>query len=155
MRPKIWLGAALLVVVGFLLGWSLHPAPAVAPGIGVAGLNVGVTTTPVEKAKTVSVMLDYGDGTIKTWDDVDISKSANLFEVLKTLSAGSDGFALDAKPPGEYGVMIDRIGDKKNGDEGGKYWLFYVNGKMGEKSSDNTELKPGDVVEWKFVKLKM
>lgn len=49
----------------------------------------------------------------------------------------------------EFGAFIENIGKAKNGD-GGKYWQYYVNGKLGEVASDKKILNVGDVIEWRF-----
>jgi hypothetical protein len=153
MRWKNWFGALVALAVGFLLGWSVHPTPAASPTAVTVEVASPTKAAGEEKPKTASLMLDFGDGTVKTFPDVDVAKGPNLLEVMKNLSQAGNGFVLSAKPPGQYGVMVDQIGDKKNGDQG-KYWLFWVNNVMAEKSADNTVLAPGDAVEWKFVNLK-
>lgn len=142
---------ALLAAVGFLLGWSVHPTPYLAPqAASVPSAEVGAAT-PAEAA-TASMMIDFGDGDVRTWSGVAINDGETVLDLTRSLS-GDGGFALKEEPPGKYGVMVDAIGDKINGSDGGKYWTFYVNDAMGDRSSDATALAPGDVVEWKFVKL--
>ena len=99
-------------------------------------------------------MLDFGDGVVRTWNDVELPAKPTLFETMKTLSESGNGFVFKYGQPGQYGIMIEEIGDKKNGDNG-KYWLFWVNNRMGEKAADATALASGDVIEWKFVNLKL
>ena len=48
-----------------------------------------------------------------------------------------------------YGEYVEQIGDKKGGTDG-KYWLFYVNGKMADKGAADYITVNGDKVEWKF-----
>lgn len=139
---------AAIVVVGiasFLLGWSLGPkaAPA-APAVNL----------PVEnQAKTVSLMVDFGDGAVKTFVDVAYAENETLFDVTKRALEES-GVTFQYQPPGPYGILVDQIGDKKGGTDG-KYWLWWENGRMGQVASDAFSLRPGDVVEWKFINLKM
>lgn len=51
----------------------------------------------------------------------------------------------------DIGIFIEAIGEKENG-EGGKYWVYYINGEMPSVAADKTKLKPGDKVEFKFEK---
>lgn len=141
----------LLFVVGFLLGWSYHPRIASAPVVNEKNVTV---TQQAPVVQTVSVMLDFGDGTVRTFQNVNIGNAKNLFDVVKTLSETGNGFVFKYKPPGQYGVMIDQIGNKNSGDEGGKYWLFWVNNIEAMQSADNTPVKAGDVIEWKFINMK-
>ncbi len=52
---------------------------------------------------------------------------------------------------GELGVLITKIGDKKNGDEG-KYWQYFVNGKYAKVGVSGYKVRTGDVIEWRFTK---
>lgn len=142
--------SVLLLVVGFFLGWSYHPRVAVAPVVNEQ--KQAAEQTP--EAQTVSVMLDFGDGTVRSFQNVPVGNAKNVFDIMKTLSETGNGFVFKYKPPGQYGIMIDQIGNKVAGDEGGKYWLFWVNNGEAMQSADNTPLKAGDVIEWKFINMK-
>lgn len=51
----------------------------------------------------------------------------------------------------EYGVYVDEINGITN-DEGG-FWIYYVNGEMGQVGADQYNCQTGDQVEWRFEKL--
>ena len=51
----------------------------------------------------------------------------------------------------DVGILIEAIGDKKNGQDG-KYWMYYVNGEMPMVASDKYKIKADDKVEFKFEK---
>jgi hypothetical protein len=157
MRTKWYIGGAVLLVVGYLLGWGMHPGLVTAPSVPVAveDTNGGNVASVSQKPQTVSVMLDFGDGNVQTFRDVDIRAAKDVFAVTKMLSEIGKGFVFQYQPPGQYGVLVDQIGNKKGGDEGGKYWLFWVNNVMAEQAADRTPVLAGDVIEWKFINLKM
>jgi len=48
-----------------------------------------------------------------------------------------------------YGPYVDSINGIAGGT-GGKYWAFYVNGKLASVGADAYETKAGDKIEWKF-----
>lgn len=50
-----------------------------------------------------------------------------------------------------YGTLVESINGVKNGTDG-KYWLFYVDGKMPDKGADAYVSKGGEKIEWKFLK---
>ncbi|TAL19235.1 DUF4430 domain-containing protein [Patescibacteria group bacterium] len=153
MRSKYLAAGILVLIVGFLLGWGFAPAPAarpLAPANTPAGSN---QLSEVQKAKTVSVMLDFGDGTVRTFTDIDVSGTKTVFDLLKSLSESGKGFVFSYQPPGQYGVMVEQIGNKKNGDEG-KYWMFWMNNRLAEVAADRQSVAVGDVIEWKFINLK-
>lgn len=158
MRIKLFVGSLVLLVVGFLLGWSVGPRTAgdlkVAPTATTTGANVGADfSPPAEAPKTVSLMLDYGDGTVKTFTDIQLKENETLFDVTKKI-VEANIIAFDYDPPGQYGIFVKAIGGL-NGGTDGKYWTYWVGNKMGEVAADQYKLKAGDVAEWKFVKLKM
>lgn len=77
--------------------------------------------------------------------------SQTVFDALKELSNGGKAFELKYNNNYSFGVFIESIGGVKNGDDG-KYWQYYVNGKLGEVAADKQEVKAGDKVEWRFEK---
>jgi hypothetical protein len=48
-----------------------------------------------------------------------------------------------------YGPYVDSVNGVKGG-EGGKYWTFYINGKMAQVGGNAYDTKGGDKIEWKF-----
>ncbi len=146
MNKKQLAGLIVIAVAAFFLGWSFGPRPA-AP----------VTQQPTaseQQARTVSVMFDFGEGTVKSYNDVAFSDGEHLFDVTKRL-AEQNNWTFQYDPPGQYGIFIQQIGDMRGGPPENKYWTWYENNRMGQIASDAYVLKSGDVLEWKFVNLKM
>lgn len=149
---KAKLAAAFIVVAAaaFLLGWSFGPQLAPAPVANTPAANAPASETA---AQSVSLMFDYGDGTVKTYENVAFTEGQTLFDVTKAAIEGA-GLTFKFQPPGQYGILIDQIGHMPGGTDG-KYWLWYENNRMGQVASDAYKLQNGDVIEWKFVNLKM
>lgn len=149
---KIKLAAAFIVVAAasFLFGWSFGPQLAPQPAVNAPAANAPLMESDLQP---VSIMLDFGDGTVKTYEYADFLKGQTLFDVMKNLSV-RERFDFKYQPPGQYGILIDQIGPMAGGTDG-KYWLWYENNRMGQVASDVYKLKSGDVIEWKFVNLKM
>lgn len=91
----------------------------------------------------------YFDGGKKSYE-VKTDGRENLFNRMKKELAREKVKFAYRRYPG-LGVMINQIGDNKNGD-GGRYWQFWVNGKFSAVGAGEYIVKPGDAVEWKFVK---
>ena len=51
-----------------------------------------------------------------------------------------------------FGEYVQSIGEYKGGDDG-KYWTFYVDGKMASTGAGTYVAKGGEKIEWKFEKL--
>lgn len=146
MRTRLAASFIVVALASFLLGWSFGPRLTPAPAAPAPATE--------RQERAVSVMLDFGDGTVRTYEGVAIAEGETLFDVMRRLSERGDGFVFRYQPPGAYGILIDQIGDKVGGTDG-KYWLWYENNRMGQVASDAYVLAPGDVIEWKFINLKM
>ncbi|MBU4369204.1 DUF4430 domain-containing protein [Patescibacteria group bacterium] len=77
----------------------------------------------------------------------EFNQGITAFDLLKNKAEELD-LTLETKTY-DIGVLIETIGDKKNGDDG-KYWLYYINNEMPMVAADKKELSPGDKVEFKF-----
>ncbi len=51
----------------------------------------------------------------------------------------------------DYGVFVDEINGTTNNNGG--FWIYYVNGEMGQVGADQYSCKADDKVEWRFEKL--
>jgi hypothetical protein len=94
----------------------------------------------------IILMIDSGDGNKKEIS-VEFIQGNTVFDILKTGIEDSE-VALETQNY-DVGVLVKTIGDKENG-EGGKYWLYYVNGEMPQVSIDKKEVNLGDKIEFKF-----
>lgn len=94
----------------------------------------------------VDLIIDSGDGSPLIFN-IELKEGETAFSLLKEKS-GEIGLILETKTY-DIGTMIEKIGDKKNGDDG-KYWLYYLNGEMPQISADKYLLKIGDIIEFKF-----
>ena len=107
--------------------------------IGLVGLGGGYlakhkapaeTSLPsIESAQTISY--DCGEGQIA----LDILKEQ---AEVKTQDS-------------ELGAFVDTVNGTGNGD--GSFWIYYVNGEMGQVGADQYKCQTGDKVEWRFEKL--
>ncbi len=52
----------------------------------------------------------------------------------------------------DFGVMIQSINGLKADNK--HYWALYVNGNYATASADQTELNPGDIIEFKYEEIK-
>jgi len=72
---------------------------------------------------------------------------------LLTEQANQNNLELSAKDYGDLGALVNKIGDKENGQEN-KYWQYWVNGEQVMVGADAYQLTGGERVEWKFVESK-
>lgn len=50
----------------------------------------------------------------------------------------------------ETATFISSINGHEQDDDAGKWWVFDVNGEMGEIGAADLEIKEGDLIEWKL-----
>ncbi|MBI4133638.1 DUF4430 domain-containing protein [Candidatus Uhrbacteria bacterium] len=143
-RFQYLLGALIFLVIGFLIGWG-QPRPSVAP-VAPVGSELSVV-------REVSLMFDEGDGTVRAFEREAFSDGESLFDLTKRV-AERTGMSFVHEPPGPYGILITEIDGKRGGTDG-RYWLYWVANHLGEVAADQYPLRPGDVVEWKFINLKL
>jgi len=96
--------------------------------------------------ETVSLIIDYGEGQ-PLLSEAEFREGMTAFDLLVGETSKAV-LGLETKTY-DMGVFVEKIGGKKNGEEG-KYWLYYLNEEMPMVSSDKQILKVGDKVEFKF-----
>ena len=140
-KINILIGLVIAIVVVGGLALNFLYGPSSSPPPEKKELKEGV------EAKAVLV-IDYGQGSSENLE-AEFKEGMTAFDLLEE-KAKEIGLNLEVKTY-DMGVFIERIGEKKNGDDG-KYWLYYLNGEMPMVSADKQALNPGDKVEFKFEK---
>lgn len=103
----------------------------------------------------VSLMLDFGDGTVKTFREIERKEGISVFDLLKS-TAEKNKLEFSYKDyGGDLGVFIESINNRKNSSKGDFWWQYWVNNEYGEIGSGKKILKAGDMVEWKLIKGQM
>lgn len=143
---KFLFSALIILMAGFFLGQSFQVDKT---AISMADSQEAVP----EELAPVSLMLDDGGADLKIYPQISIEKESTVFSVLQNLSNREDDLKLDFDPPGEWGVFIKQIGEKKNGEEN-KYWQYFVNNKQPMVAADRYKLKGGEAIMFKFMESK-
>ncbi len=104
--------------------------------------------TSIVQANTYQLMVDYGNDTLSTFNDIAIAESDTVLSGLQK-SLKEKKVEVGTKEYNGLGTLVTKIGPQENG-QGKKYWQYWVNGKHPDVGADKYLLKPGDVVEWKF-----
>jgi len=139
-KTKIIIGISILVIILagaiFLNKNTLFKSPE-GNEVSETGINNEVT-----------LIIDKGENSLLTIN----SEFKEGMTVLSLLQETVEKLNLEFQIKNfDIGVMIESIDSKKNG-EGGKYWMYYVNGVLPMISADKNILKVGDKVELKFEK---
>jgi hypothetical protein len=101
------------------------------------------------QSATVRLVVDYGDGVIKTITDLPWAKGSTVLDVMN--AAKSHGISFSYTGSGAS-AFLTRIDDVANEGGGGskKNWQLWVNTSYADKSFGVYELQPLDVVFWRF-----
>ena len=101
--------------------------------------------------KTVSLVVDYGDGSEVHFKSLPWRSGMTVLDALESVKSHPHGVEFRARGRGTT-ALVTKIGDQAN--EGGagssRNWIFRVNGNKGEVGAGAYELKPAEAVLWKF-----
>lgn len=130
--------AVVIFAAGFLTGQSLQ-------------LQIGQPSNPpaVTKSQRAQAFLSVETAPNKvTFAPIEISSGENLMTATEQF-AQKNNLAWETKDYGTLGILVTKIGDKKNG-EANSYWQYWVNKKQVQVGADKYQIQPNDVIEWKF-----
>src|SRR6516162_10473429 len=100
---------------------------------------------------TVRLVVDYGDGVIKTITGLPWIKGSTVLDVMNAAKDRPHGITFSYTGRGAS-AFLTRIDDVANEDGGGakKNWQLWVNTSYAERSFGVYEVQPLDVVFWRF-----
>ena len=103
------------------------------------------------QSATVRLVVDYGDGVIKTITGLPWTKGSTVLDVMNAAKDRPRGITFSYTGSGAS-AFLTRIDDVAN--EGGsgakKNWQLWVNTSYAERGFGVYELQPLDVVFWRF-----
>jgi hypothetical protein len=104
-----------------------------------AELNEKLKQLPVH----VSASIDYGNGTITTFEDVYLFRNATALDALRAVVESiTTGYWLG------WGAIVTSVNGLDN--EGLLGWQYWINDEWGTVAADLTTLINGDQVKWKY-----
>ncbi len=128
--------AAVAVLVG------CQPPKSISDG---TDRPVGVNPT----GEAVSLVIDFDDGQQRhfrlAWRE-----GMTVLDALESASQRQRGIAYTQRGSGEMAMItaIDALANEGGGQ--GRNWIFRVNGQLADKSCGVYEIRPEDVILWKF-----
>lgn len=102
---------------------------------------------PVARARAI-IMLDFGEGETASYSAT-LTDGKTVYDLLVQASEVLN-YPLDTQQF-DFGVLVKRIGSRQSTSN--QAWLYFVNGSAGQVAADQAEVKPGDVIEWRYTKL--
>jgi uncharacterized protein DUF4430 len=100
---------------------------------------------------TVRLVVDYGDGVIKTITDLPWTKGSTVLHVMNAAKGRPHGITFSYTGSGAS-AFLTRIDDVANESGGGakKNWQLWVNTGYADRSFGVYEVQALDVVFWRF-----
>lgn len=150
----------LLIRCGLLLplciavaSWGCTPSPSVPAPVAPPAANSAAVPAAKEEpaARTVKLVVDFGDGVERTYDSVAWVEGDSVLSLLDRLKSHSEPLTYAVSGKGDA-AFVSKIDDVKNQGTGSekKNWLFWVNGKFADRSAGVYMIQAGDEVAWKF-----
>ncbi len=104
----------------------------------------------IQQGISVSLKIDSGEGSVKTFNGIELKEEKTAFALLKK-AAQENNLELSFKEYPGTGIFIESI-DNIGGDAtNNKWWQYWVNGEYATIGAGDFQLKNGDSVEWKYI----
>lgn len=98
---------------------------------------------------TVRLVIDYGDGVIKTITDLPWTKGSTVLDVMNAAKSRPHGISFGYTGSGAS-AFLTQVDDIANEGTGKKNWQLWVNTSYADKSFAIYDVQPLDVVFWRF-----
>jgi hypothetical protein len=114
-------------------------------------LLVSASFGVLAQSATVRLVIDYGDGVIKTISDLPWSKGQTVLDLMNAAKARPHGITFRATGSGGS-AFLTQIDDLANegGGAGKKNWQLWINTAYADRGFGVYELQASDVVFWRF-----
>ena len=139
---KVMSIALVSLVLGATLGATFHKETVV--------VREGTANTPAAMT-SVNLMIDYGNGTVKTWNTVSWHEAMSVLDLMKTV-ADAKAISIATKDTGSNLPTIQSVDGISNESGASLRWQYWVNNNYEPRIASKYYLKPGDLVVWKYVK---
>ena len=102
-------------------------------------MDVPEVNEPLREVQDITLIVDYGNGTIETWENFELSDyNTTAFNALDKWCN------IEYTDYGDMGIIVESI-DGKRGN-----WLYSVNDESPGVSAHKYNLKTGDIVKWTY-----
>jgi hypothetical protein len=108
----------------------------------------GADHRPHAQSATVRLVVDYGDGVIKTITGLPWAKGSTVLDVMNAAKSHGISFSYTGSGASAFLTRIDDVANEGGGSK--KNWQLWVNTSYADKSFGVYEVQPLDVVFWRF-----
>ncbi len=97
--------------------------------------------------RSVNLMLDYGNGEVRTWNTVSWHEAMSVVDLLRMVG-NVDGVSVITEGADENNLIVTSVNSIATNEEA--RWQYWVNNTHEPRIASKYYLKPGDIVVWKF-----
>lgn len=146
LQPKLMIRyCSALFVLGLIIGGGLgaffHKETIV--------VRPNVADSPAALS-SVNLMIDYGNGTVTTWNTISWHEAMSILSLVETVTA-AEAIPLLTRETKEGHHAVDSINGFTNDAAANTRWQYWVNNTYEPRVASKYYLKPGDIVVWKYV----
>ena len=134
-------GVCIALALGVFIGATFFEKTVVVRG--------GTPDTPAAMS-SVNLMIDYGDGTIRTWNTVSWHEAMSVMDLVGMIASAKE-IALLTKDAGNKATTVESIDTTRNDSATHMRWQYWINNTYEPRVAGKYYLKPGDIVLWKYV----
>lgn len=133
----------------FLLGLAIGGALGAALHKETIVVRQGIADTPAAMS-SLNLMIDYGTGTIRTWNTVSWHEAMSVLNLMETVTA-AEAIPLLIKEDKAGLRTVLSINGIQNDQKINMRWQYWVDNTYEPRIASKYFLKPGDIILWKYV----
>ena len=104
-----------------------------------SSIEVGKVNEPLREVQDITLIIDYGNGTVNTWENFELSGyNTTAYDAL------TKWFEVEITNYGDMGIIVESV------DGRGGNWRYSINDEFPRVSANKYNLKDGDMVKWIF-----
>ena len=146
-RLKLLLVSLAAIFVGFILAWfKIFGVVQTPQSFKLNTIDVSSTPTP-QMENNATLKIDYGEENISSYS-YDFSGDKTAYDSLKeTLDKNQIPMEITNY---DFGIFVKSINGNESTAE--MAWIYFINGVSGNVAADQTKIKSGDIIEWRYIK---
>lgn len=133
----------------FIFGFTVGQRYSIAPS---QQTHLSTDDQQTQGEKTANLMFDFGNGDIRTFNNIVIEDDTTIFELVKEVTSKNNIEFGYKDYGGDLGMLVESIGEKKNDFDTGYYWQYWVNNDYAKVGASVYKLKNYNIIEWKYTK---
>lgn len=160
MKKNILKYAVLLIIgiiifiLGFSSGISYKNHNENKEELYGIGENFFSSTTDQESIGKASLLINYGNGNIDSFNELNIPPNGKVIDLLEQIE--KEALKKEYKDYGSgMGVFVTSLGGVGPDKEGKKWWQYFINNEYAKMGISTQSIKNGDIIEFKFSEEKL